>query len=172
MNWVDLISWALVLLIVVPIAYAGVSGAPFVMTKKKAAIRMIEEARLKIGDKAVDLGAGMGLFPLLARKRFGREVSGIELVPVYLLAGKLILALNGVRPSLLRYGNFYKMDFAGIDVFFAYLMPETLQALKEKFLKEGKKGAKIVSYAFEIKGWQPEKIVKEQGSAPIFIYRI
>jgi len=47
-----------------------------------------------------------------------------------------------------------------------------MKKLKNKFETETKKGSRIISYAFEINGWKPKKIIKEKGIASIFVYEI
>ena len=47
-----------------------------------------------------------------------------------------------------------------------------MEKLKNKFLKELKSEARIISYAFEIRDWTPYMIIKEKRKLPIYFYKI
>jgi type I restriction-modification system DNA methylase subunit len=167
----ELIIFIFLLLLLIPFVYSGFIGAPFALTKKKVALIMIKEAALTEGDIAYDLGAGTGRFIILSNKIFSKNIYGIELVPFLCFIGKINLFINGINPSSLKFGNFYNMDFCRINKYFCFTMPKTMDILKTKFEKEAPKGALIISNAFKISGWKPEKIIKETGLPPIFVYR-
>lgn len=160
----------LLLFIVLPLGYAAWICAPYAGIRKKSGLRMIREAGLKEGEVAYDLGAGTGRFILLAERYFGWNVRGVEFVPFVWLCGILQLLFFRVPVSRLRLGNLYTMSFADIDVFFCFLMPKAMARLGPKFRAEAKKGARIFSYAFLIPGWEPVRVVHEDGEASIFCY--
>jgi len=55
---------------------------------------------------------------------------------------------------------------------FVFLMPHSVEKLKSKFEKELRKGAKVISYVSNIKGWNPKEIVKDEKSPAAFIYEM
>ena len=160
------------LLLVLPIAYAAWIGAPLVVIPKRAARRMIEAAKLKPEEVAYDLGAGTGRLMIIAKREYDRDVRGIELPPLFWFMGRVNLMVHGIRTKRLERGNFFKKDFCGADVCFAFLMPKTMEKLKPKFEREMRKGSRVVSYAFPVAGWTPERIIKEEGIGAIYLYRI
>ena len=59
------------------------------------------------------------------------------------------------------------------DVIVCYLLPESLARLQPKLDAELKKGARVVSYAFQIGDWKPahcEERNKTLNLAPIWVY--
>lgn len=75
---------------------------------------------------------------------------------------------NGVK---IKYKNFYVQDLSEADAIFCYLTPWGLKKLKPKLEKELRPGAKIVSYAYTIDGWQPD--LRDRSSkkkVPIYLY--
>lgn len=159
------------LVILIPLAIAAVIGAPPVWIPKRAARLMIRESGLLPTEVGHDLGAGMGRLVAIGAKEFNFMIIGTEYVPVLRWIGKILLAFQRVPTERLRRGNFYTMSLADADVCFCFLMPKTLARLKEKFEKELKPGARVVSYAFPISGWIPEHSVKEDGIGTVYVYR-
>ncbi|MEK7479443.1 MAG: class I SAM-dependent methyltransferase [Patescibacteria group bacterium] len=163
--------WRLLLLfIVLPLAYAGWVAAPYLGTKKKSARRMIREADVKDGEVAYDLGAGIGHFIVMAEREFGREVRGVEFVPLIWFLGILRLLWLHIPVSRLRIGDLYRQPLQGVDVIFCFLTPKAMTRLGPAFRAKCKPGARIFSYAFFIPGWEPARVVREEGEEPIFCY--
>ena len=167
-----MIETFLIFLIVAPIAYAMVSGGPFVATKKKVAKVMILESALKPGEIAYDIGGGNGRFIVLAKKLIGRNIYGIELAWPIWFSGVINLIIHGISPKYMRLGSFFRLNFGNIDVFFCYLLPRTMEKLRNKFETEANSGARIISYNFRIEGWEPKRIVRPEGSGTIYIYEV
>ncbi|PIR06634.1 hypothetical protein COY65_00725 [Candidatus Jorgensenbacteria bacterium CG_4_10_14_0_8_um_filter_39_13] len=168
----DVLVSFIVLILLIPVAYGAVIGAPLIFAPKKAIRIMIKEANIKNNEIVYDLGAGTGRLIVMAKKEFLKNIYGIEIALIIWLIGKINLFVNKVKISNLKLGNFYKSDFGNIDIFLCFLTPKAMKKLKNKFETETKKGSRIISYAFEINGWKPKKIIKEKGIASIFVYEI
>ncbi|OGJ60553.1 hypothetical protein A3C52_02905 [Candidatus Peribacteria bacterium RIFCSPHIGHO2_02_FULL_51_15] len=128
---------------------------PFVPTPRVVARAMIEMAGLKPGDRIADLGAGDGRVLIMAKKaRPGVTAVGYEgALGVWLLARlRVWLSKTDVEMKL---KNFYKQDLSEFSVIFAYLSPQAMARLGEKFQSELRPGTKIVSHAFKIPGITP-----------------
>ncbi|MCX6812988.1 MAG: 50S ribosomal protein L11 methyltransferase [Candidatus Azambacteria bacterium] len=153
-------------------AYASLIGAPFLPTPKHIIKEILKEANLKSGEKLYDLGSGTGQVLVIAEKFFGANTVGFELSPIFYLISKLNLFFNNTRSSQVFLKNFYNQNISDADVVFAYLIPRSMNKLELKFIRELKKGTRIISYAFAIKNWEPKKILKKERMPPVFIYEI
>jgi Na+-transporting methylmalonyl-CoA/oxaloacetate decarboxylase gamma subunit len=149
-------------------------SAPFVGTEPKIVKRMLDIAELKKGDVLYDLGSGDGRIVLTAALRDIKAV-GVELDPFKVLYSRLfikVLRLN--RFARVIRGNFFEKDISEATVVTLFLLHDTNQKLADKFKKELKKGARIVSYSFAFEGWKPEKTYLNNDSVwgPIYLYKV
>ena len=166
-------SLSLMIIILIPTIIALVSGAPFVPTPMQAVKKMLALADIKKGDKVYDIGCGDGRMVYLAAKDYGANATGFELSP-------LVYALAKIRQFFWRskakitFGDFRFYNLKEADVVVCYLLPETLAKLQTKLDKELKKGAKVISYAFQIGDWKEhhrEERNRENNIAPIWVYQ-
>ena len=161
-------------LIMIPTMMTLIGGAPFVPTPMAAVKKMAEVAKLKKGHKVCDIGCGDGRAVYIAANKYGADATGYELSPlVYGLARLRKLFWRSKAKILFR--NFKTLTFHDVDVIMCYLLPETLATLQPKLEKELKKGAKVVSYAFQISGWTPKHIEPknaEKNLSPIYVYEM
>ena len=56
--------------------------------------------------------------------------------------------------------DLFKTDMSQATVITMYLLPDTVNLLKDKFLSELKPGTRIVSHDYPLTGWIPEKYVQ------------
>jgi len=56
--------------------------------------------------------------------------------------------------------DLFKTDMSQATVITMYLLPDTVNLLKDKFLAELKPGTRIVSHDYPLTGWIPEKYVQ------------
>jgi len=70
----DVLIFFIVFILIIPVAYASVVGAPFIFTPKKAIRIMIKEADIKDNEIVYDLGAGTGRLVVMAKKEFFKKI--------------------------------------------------------------------------------------------------
>ncbi|MCX6737831.1 MAG: hypothetical protein NTY11_00150 [Candidatus Parcubacteria bacterium] len=150
--------------------------APWVPCKKKDLERINRLAALRPGQVFCELGCGDGrVSRYIAKNNPESQIIGIELsVPIFLWA-KLIGLFSGLNNMKIKYGNALKYDISNINVVYTFALIQTINGkLKKKFRKELKKGAKVLSYAFNIKEWKGKTSVDKPDSKalPIFIYEL
>lgn len=153
------------------IAFLG--AAPWVPTPRAAAAEMLKLAKLKKGEKVYDLGCGDGRLVFEAG-RMGARATGLELMPVMFGIAWLRNLLAG-SPARIRFANFWRTNLADADIVVAYLLTDSMTRLQRKFERELRPGTRVVSYAFEIRGWKPVKIQPrqpEKNIARILLYEI
>jgi SAM-dependent methyltransferase len=87
-------------------------------------------ARLRPGERFLDLGCGDGRVLLRAAEDYGAEVTGVEVDPGLAAIARDVLATAGVEGTVLE------EDFGSVsidaDVVFAFLSPATLQRLRPR----------------------------------------
>ena len=167
-----IIFLAVIIFSAVLTGYSALIGAPFLPTPARLIKMVFEEAGLKKGNKIYDLGSGTGKTLIIAEKYFGATAVGFELSPVLYVISKINIFLRGDKNSKVILGNFYNQNISDADMIFIFLMPRSIERLKSKFEKELRKGTKVISYAFEMKGWNPKKTIREEKSQAVFVYEI
>jgi len=151
-------------------AYAAVIGAPLAITSKRQLAGLMALAGFRDGDVFFELGCGTGRVLAAATKQARIKAVGFELSPLFYWLAWLNLIISGCRGWELRWQNFFKADLSQDDVVFCYLMPKTLKKLRDKFEKELKPGAKVITYAFRLHYWPIVETVKKSGDLPFYLY--
>lgn len=130
---------------------------PFYPTNLKKLRKMVELAKLKKDDQIIDLGSGDGRFVLYLASK-GYNVRGVEINPFFVLITNFLLLVTGnFKRGRVYWKDATKMDLQNYDVVFTYLYPKYIDILKPKFKKELKKGSRIISNTFQLKGWTPKE---------------
>lgn len=168
---ISLLLLIIILVLLAPTAYAAIIGAPFVATSKTRIKEIIRIAEIKPGDNFYELGAGTGKMMIAISKISKANVIGFELSPIFYFIALLNLKINRIKNSKLYFKNFYKANLKKADIVYFFLMPKTMERLKEKFEKELSPETKIISYAFEIDGWKPYAIIKDNKKPSVYFYK-
>jgi len=144
---------------------------PYVPTKQPVVDAMLDLAGVKAGDVHYDLGCGDGRIAISAAKR-GATSTGVDLDPQRIKEANENAKEAGVTDKVtFVQGNLFDFDFSKADVLTLYLLPEVNLKLRSKILKELKPGTRIVSHAFDMGDWEPEKTMTVDGST-IFLWTV
>jgi len=136
--------------------YAMIKGAPFVPTNKKRVERVIELAKLKTGDKLIDLGSGDGRIVFAAAKE-GANAIGIEINPVLFYYSLWKTKLRKIKNVEFVRKNMWTIDLSDVDVLTLYCISDKMEKLKKKIKAEMRPGSKVISCAFTFPDWQYSK---------------
>lgn len=136
--------------------YATVSGAPFVPTRKRNIIKMIELANLTGAEKVIDLGSGEGRIVFAAAPNCEQSV-GVEINPFLYWVSRLKQRASNCKNIFFIRDSLWKIDLAPYDVVFIYFIPHRMQKLAEKIKREMKPDSRVVSYAFTFSDWPIER---------------
>ncbi len=137
---------------------------PYVPTPQVVVDAMLELAGVKPGDVLYDLGSGDGRIVVTAAQRFGVRGVGIDINPERIQEAEANAKAAGVQGLTdFRQEDLFKADFGEATVVTMYLLPSVNNRLKPKLLKDLKPGTRIVSHAFDIEGWEPDRIVEADG---------
>lgn len=155
-----------VVLAILLICFAGVLlfGAPYLPTLKPQVTAALALADLKPGDTLLELGCGDGKV-LIAAARAGLNVVGYELNP--LLAAFCWLRTRRYRKQVrIIWGDFWNKPWPKAEAIFVFLLPRYMEKLNKKCIQYAFKPVKLVSFAFAIPDFEPDK--KKSG---VFMYR-
>jgi len=130
-------------------------GAAYTPTPSLKISLAMEMAKVGPQDAFYDLGCGTGTVLAQAMKR-GANVVGVEVEPLRWLICKL-----RVRTARVILGNMFKVPLDDATVVFLFQYPYVNKRIKEKLGRELKPGARVVSYAWEIDGWKPTKMIQD-----------
>ncbi len=121
---------------------------------------MLELAQVKKTDIVYDLGSGDGRIVIAAAQKYGAQAVGVELDPgLVKLSRRSVEKLKLGDRVRIEHKDLFKVDLGQVDVVTLYLLPRLNLKLVPQ-LKKLKKGARVVSHAFPIPGFEPDRVVQ------------
>ena len=144
---------------------------PFVPTPQVVVDKMIELAGVRKGDVVYDLGSGDGRIVIAAARRGARAV-GFEIDPDLVAESRANIQKAAVQESAeIRQQDILTVDLSGASVVTMYLLPDVNLKLRPNLLKQLKPGSRVVSHAFDMGDWKPDKIEQVEGRT-IYLWTI
>ncbi len=138
---------------------------PYVPTPQAVAEQMLAIANVNKNDVLYDLGSGDGRIVIAAAQKYGTRGVGIDINPERIKEANANARQAGVTDDVeFRQQDLFQTDLSEATVVTLYLLPEVNLKLRPKLLKELKPGTRIVSHAFDMGDWQPERVEKVDGS--------
>jgi protein-L-isoaspartate O-methyltransferase len=132
--------------------------APFITTPSDVVERMLRFAGTGPADLVVDLGSGDGRIVIAAARAFGARGLGIELDRALVEKSRDNARAAGVAERVsFVHGNVLFAGISQASVVTVYLLPGLINQLQPRFLDELKPGTRIVSHAFTMAGWKPDR---------------
>jgi SAM-dependent methyltransferase len=132
--------------------------APFITTPPEVVERMLALARTVPCDLVVDLGSGDGRIVIAAAQKFGARGLGIELDRALVARSRENARSAGVSEKVaFMEGDALVADIARATVVTVYLLPALMAKLQSRFIGELAPGTRIVSHAFGMAGWAPDR---------------
>lgn len=165
------LAGVLMFLILLPLAWAGMSYAPWVPTRKKDLARIAALAALKPHETFYELGCGNGRVVLFMQQKTRAHCIGIERAwPLYVISFLRARLKRAPRPKIIL-GDMFKQNLKDANVIFTFGMPSPLrEKLAPQLISQCAPGTRIISYAFRIKQWQPTSVDKPDAHS-LSIYR-
>ncbi len=137
---------------------------PYVPTPMDVVEAMLDLAKVSKNDVVYDLGCGDGRIVVTAAKKYGATGIGVDLNPERIKEANENAKEKGVEKKVKFYeGNLFDFDFSKASVLTLYLLPDVNLQLMPKILKEMKPGSRVVSHAFDMGNWEPDKQISVDG---------
>jgi ribosomal protein L11 methylase PrmA len=141
----------------------------YVPTPEPVVEAMLQVANVTKNDVVYDLGCGDGRIPVTAAKKYGARGVCFDIDPERIKEANANVAKNNVG-NLVKVvqGDLFEQDLSGASVITLYLLPSLNVKLMPKLMKELKPGTRIVSHAFDMGDWKPEKELDVDGRKVYF----
>ena len=168
------ISFRLVLGLLVCCGCGGIPGQDvrYEPTPPSVVRAMLELAEVGPNDVVFDLGSGDGRIPIAAAKEFGARGVGIEIDPALVTLAEANAREAGVEDRVeFRRGDMYAADLRSATVVALFLHPGPNLKLREKLRAELPKGARVVSYVWDMGSWAPAE-TRPVNDHRILLWRI
>lgn len=152
----------------------GPSRSPdvvFVPTPSEVVDAMLDVAKVGPNDVVYDLGSGDGRIPVAAAKRFGTRGVGFDINPQRISEANANAKQNEVTDKVsFIHADIFELsaeELGKASVITLYLLPELNLRLRPTLWKL-KPGTRIVSHAFDMGDWRPEKQFDVNGRRVYF----
>ncbi len=140
------------------------ADVPYVPTPQPVVDAMLRLAKVNKNDLVYDLGCGDGRIPITAAKKYGARGVGIDIDPERIQEANENARKAGVSDRVqFRQQDLFKADFSKATVVTLYLLPDINLKLRPQLLKQLKPGTRIVSHAFDMGKWKPQKVQQVEG---------
>ncbi len=138
-------------------------NVPFVPTPPEVVDAMLKVANVTKNDVIYDLGSGDGRIVIAAAKKYGATGVGIDINAELVEKAKAAASAEGVGDKIsFIEGDLFEQDLSKATVITLYLLPDVNMKLRPTLLKL-KPGTRIVSHAFDMGDWKPEKTEVIEG---------
>lgn len=134
---------------------------PYVPTPEAVVLGMLQLANVNSNDVVYDLGSGDGRLVITAAQKFGaKRAVGVEINPGLINQSNQNAKQAGVsdRVQFIQQ-DLFQTDFRDASVVTLYLLPKINLQLRPKLLSELKPGSRVVSHAFTMGDWRPDRKV-------------
>lgn len=143
---------------------------PYVATIEEVVDRMLALAQVGPSDHVVDLGCGDGRILIAAARTRGASGYGVDLDPRRIREAEANARRAGVAGRLrFEVRDLFEAPIAGASVVAIYLLPEINLRLRPRLLAELRPGTRVVSHAFDMGDWRPDRSAEVEG-ARIFLW--
>ena len=133
---------------------------------------MLKLAGVARNDIVYDLGCGDGRFVVTAARQFGARGVGIDIDPDRIKEANELAQRTGAHDRV-RFvqADLFEADISEATVVTLYLLTRLNLKLRPKLQAELKPGTRIVSHAFDMGDWKPEK-TDTVGSSNVYLWRV
>jgi hypothetical protein len=139
----------------------AVNAGPYVPSPKSVVSDMLTLAQVGPNDFVIDLGSGDGRIVLTAAKVFGARGFGVDIDEKLVREANEAAKQQGIADRVrFTTQDLFKTDISRATVLTMYLLPNTVNLLKDKLLTELRPGTRILSHDYPLSGWLPEKYVQ------------
>jgi SAM-dependent methyltransferase len=135
-----------------------VNAGPYVPSPTSVVADMLKLADVGPKDFVIDLGSGDGRIVLTAAKVFGARGFGVDINEKLVKEANEAAKLQGISDRAnFTIQDLFKTDIRKATVLTMYLLPNTVNMLKDKLYTELNPGTRIISHDYPLSGWIPEQ---------------
>jgi SAM-dependent methyltransferase len=137
----------------------------YIPTPHHVVAEMLRIAGVTKDDVVYDLGSGDGRLVIAAATRYGARGIGVDIDSQRIEEGRANARDAGVadRVQFLQ-ADLFTTDIREATVVTLYLLPKLNLQLRPKLLRELKPGTRVVSHAFAMEDWHPDKELRVPGA--------
>lgn len=152
--------------------FDGFLDVPFVPTEDRVVRAMLELAAVDADDVVYDLGSGDGRIVVAAARDRGAQAVGVEIDHKRVAQAEAYAERSGVGDmvSFVEYDLFHA-DFSPATVVTMYLLHSANLDLRPRLLNELRPGTRVVSHAFDMGDWKPDRKLSANGVG-IFLWLV
>lgn len=144
--------------------------APYVASVEDVVERMLSLAAVGAADHVVDLGCGDGRIPIAAARSRGATGYGVDIDPARIREAKANARAAGVEERVrFEVRDLFETPIGAASVIAIYLLPELNLRLRPRLLAELRPGTRIVSHAFDMGDWRPDRTAYA-GGVPVHLW--
>ncbi|MBI4205306.1 MAG: methyltransferase domain-containing protein [Betaproteobacteria bacterium] len=144
----------------------------FVPTPDDVVNKMLEMAAVTAKDVVYDLGCGDGRIVITAAQRYGARGVGIDIDQERIREATENVGRAKVADKVkFIQGDLFEADISEATVVTLYLLTELNLRLRPKLMKDLRPGTRVVSHAFAMGDWKPERTEFVNGSS-VYLWRI
>ncbi|MCC7483753.1 MAG: class I SAM-dependent methyltransferase [Burkholderiales bacterium] len=144
----------------------------FVPTPDEVIDTMLKMANVTARDTVYDLGCGDGRIVVAAARNYGARAVGIDIDPERIKEANANAKKNGVTGRVkFILGDLFEADIGEATVVTLYLLSNLNLKLRPKLMKDLAPGTRVVSHAFNMGDWKPERQQSVHGST-VYLWRI
>lgn len=147
--------------------------APYIKTPQAVIDKILSSTNIKSSSVVYDLGCGDASFLIATEKKTGAKTIGFDLSPIAYLRAKQKIKLERSQTQIF-FRSFFKQNISDADLVFCFLVPAIMKKVGAFLESQLKTGTQIISYAFPIPQWQPNKILDTlpngDKASKIYIY--
>jgi hypothetical protein len=149
-------------------------GSPYVPTRNKVALEILKEIKFQKGKLFVELGSGDARIIRLAVKKYHLKGLAVDINGLINLWAKILSKFDKTNKNIIfKTENIFDTDLRKTDYLYLFLMPDLLKKLVQKFDKELKKEAIIISHGFPINEYKKNLIKQvDRRPFPTYYYKI
>jgi len=142
---------------------------PYVPTPNEVVEAMLKLAGVHSGDLVYDLGCGDGRIVITAARLYGVRAVGVDINPERIREATANAKQAGVE-NLVKFveADLFDADIKDATVVTLYLLPSINLKLRPKLLADLRPGTRVVSHAFDMGDWKPEKEDQVDGRTVYF----
>jgi len=144
---------------------------PYETTHPEVVAEMLRLTQIGPGHLLFDLGCGDGRIVIAAAQLYGARGVGVDIDPQRLREAHDNARYAGVAHLVeFKLADIREVDLAAADAVTIYLLPKINLALRPRLFRYLKPGAMVVSHAFDMGEWEPDKLVRHDKARNGKIY--